>query len=283
MKNIKVMVYTAIFGENPLGGGYDDLIEISKKEKNVDYFCFTDIPNLKSQTWKIVFTSPSENLDNTRRNRKIKILGDTELEKNYDLAIYVDGNIEFKLPIMDFIKKECDLEHYDFFLLKHPDRDCIYEEAQVCKKMNKDSALAIDQTVLFLKKENYPQHFGLTANSFFVRKTQNKNIKKIQKDWWDMVKNFSKRDQLSFQYCLWKNNYKRIKFLDLGWCDNNYYFMHDHKTSEVIIRDLQNCIEDLKKDNEKLKNEILSIVNSKRYKMVSKACQFFNSFKRKKR
>ena len=44
----KLCVYTCITGD------YDDLHEIEKPEKGVDYYCFTNNKNLKSKTWKIV-------------------------------------------------------------------------------------------------------------------------------------------------------------------------------------------------------------------------------------
>jgi len=45
----KVCVYTCITGD------YDNLKEIKNKEKNIDYYCFTNNKNIKSNTWKVEY------------------------------------------------------------------------------------------------------------------------------------------------------------------------------------------------------------------------------------
>ena len=169
MKN-KIMVYTSITGD------YDDLKEIEYMDDNIDYYCFTNNPNISSSTWKIISIENPELLDFVRLERKIKILGYENIEKKYDIVIYMDANIILKKSLNEFIEKECDLENYDFFSIKHSDRDCIYEEAEVCKILKKDKEEIIDKEIKFLKEKKFPKNFGLTANCFFVRKTQDKKI-----------------------------------------------------------------------------------------------------------
>ena len=52
--------------------------------------------------------------------------------------------------------------------------------------------------------------------------------------WFEMLSNYSKRDQLSFNYVLWKNPIK-INFLDMYVFDNPY-FKHDHHKGEEILK-----------------------------------------------
>lgn len=288
----KILVYTSITGE------YDDLIEI-KPEKNVDYYCFTNNPNLKSKTWNIVGLDNSELLDNVRLERKCKILGCPELEKNYDIAVYMDANIKMKKTIHEFIEKECDLENYDFCQIIHNERDCIYEEAEACKIAKKDNNEIIDKTIKFLKKEKFPHHYGLTANCFFVRKTNNLELQKIQKEWWDMVKNYSRRDQLSLMYILWKNNYQKQQIINLLWHNNKYYKVGSHNITQeeknkILINDNNNLKEQIKiveNENNDLKHQLVNqekekiiiqnqlnmIINSKSWKFITKFRNIYNS------
>ena len=45
----KICVYTCITGD------YDNLIEIKNKEKNIDYYCFTNNKSIKSNTWNVIY------------------------------------------------------------------------------------------------------------------------------------------------------------------------------------------------------------------------------------
>lgn len=293
---MKTMVYTAITGD------YDTLKEIKYIDKEIDYYCFTNNPKIKSKTWKIMSLDNPELLDFIRLERKIKILGCEEIFKNYDLAVYMDANIELRKPVSEFIKKECDLKNYDFFSLIHSDRDCIYEEAKVCIDWKKDDKKIIEEEMTFLKKENFPEHYGLTANNFFVYKPNNNKIKKVQNCWWNMVKRYSRRDQLSFMYSLWKHKYKKVQFINVLWYNNDYFFIHEHnKSKEVIIKELNEKITTLEKDFnnmkmqnqkqetiiKKLNNELTKshdslnqILNSKSWTYISKIRNLYNKFKR---
>ena len=93
----KICVYTCITG------GYDDIQEIKNKEEGIDYYCFTNNPNIKSDTWKVIRIE-DETLENITLARKTKILGNDIVNK-YDIALWMDGSTSFKKPIKDFIKK----------------------------------------------------------------------------------------------------------------------------------------------------------------------------------
>ena len=70
----------------------------------------------------------------------------------------------------------------------------------------KDKSEAISKQIGLLRKENYPENHGLFETNIIFRKHKDAMIIKLMKDWWDMICNFSYRDQLSFNYVLWKNN-----------------------------------------------------------------------------
>ena len=64
----RICVYTCITGD------YDNLKEIKNKEKNIDYYCFTNNKNIKSKTWKVEYIEDKK-LSNIILARKTKILG----------------------------------------------------------------------------------------------------------------------------------------------------------------------------------------------------------------
>ena len=52
-----------------------------------------------------------------------------------------------------------------------------------------------------------PKEFGLFETNVLVREHNDKSCKKIMEEWWNEIKDKSERDQLSFTYILWKNNF----------------------------------------------------------------------------
>lgn len=55
---------------------------------------------------------------------------------------------------------------------------------------------------------------GLTENNVIYRKHKDPRCIKVMEDWWYMVENYSRRDQLSLFYVLWKNGEQMTYLLD---------------------------------------------------------------------
>lgn len=208
---MKVVVYTAIIG------GYDNLHEPLVTPDGVDFICFTD-RDLKSKVWQIKKVLPLYK-DNTRTARKYKILPHRFLP-DYDLAIWVDGNMLVEGNVKDYIKY---LGNGKFATFDHTQcydrRDCVYEEANAIFRLGqepgknyKDNPQTIlDQMNRYLK-EGYPANNQLAFTCSVTRKHNDPEVVKVMEDWWTELKYGSKRDQLSINYVCWKNNFK-IKYL----------------------------------------------------------------------
>lgn len=191
----KICVYTCITGN------YDNLNEIKCKEDNIDYICFTNNKKIKSNSWKIIYINHQK--DNIRIARRYKILGAKELDQ-YDITIWVDGAFIITGKIKEFLKKECDLDKYGIITYKHSKRDCIYDEAIECIKQGKDNKNTILNQMGEYRKEKYPKHNGLAETGIIIRKNNDDRIKKLTKMWYHQIEINSYRDQLSFNYCLYK-------------------------------------------------------------------------------
>ena len=199
----KICVYTCITGN------YDNVNELTFKEKGIDYFLFTN-----------------EKLDNIRLARKHKILGNNITSK-YDITIWIDGASYIKKSIKNFIREYCDLNKYDLIGFKHPSRNCIYEEAKACVYYGKEDKEIIKKQMKFLKKEKYPENNGLIESTILIRNTKKNILDKTMNKWYDMVLNFSYRDQLSFNYCTYITKLK-YKLLEISAFDNEYFGRIDH-------------------------------------------------------
>jgi hypothetical protein len=221
----KICVYTVITGD------YDSLKEIEFIDKNIDYYCFTNNSNINSKTWKVVNVN-NDGLDNKTLSRKIKILGN-EITKKYDLNIYIDGSVNLLKPISLFLKDCCDLNKFEMVGFKHQVRDCIYDELNAVAQLNKDTIENLSKTEEKLISEKYPKHNGLNENGVLIRKNV-ESVNHLMKEWYSFVKEYSRRDQLSFNYCLWKCPIK-IQILDMNMYDNKYFKYENHVINHDYI------------------------------------------------
>lgn len=230
---MKIAVYTSIFG------GYDTLIDDQYQMPGVDYICFTDTI-IQSDTWKIIKSVPIYN-DPNRNAKKYKILPHRYLTE-YDWSIWVDGNFR----VISDIRPLCTTNVYQVYdhMQVFDKRDCIYDEADAIlnfgninlnrspergiKNWKDNPALIVDQMARYIN-EGYPRHNGLVSNGVIIRNHKSLDVIKNMEDWWLEIKHNSKRDQLSFNYIAWKNNFN-FTYLQ-GDLRNNEYFVNVGKHS----------------------------------------------------
>lgn len=217
MKN-KTVIYTAI------SNNYDDLKEPRVVSPNCDYVCFTDNLKLRSKVWKIR-KFPNNSLDYTRTCRKVKILPHLFVNE-YKYSIWIDGNISILKDIEPLIKN---YKNYLFISLKHPKRNCLYEEANVCINKNKDDKEILIKQIKKYKKNNYPNNNNLTETGIIIRNHNHPLVVKTMDNWWSEIINYSKRDQISFNYVAWKNKLN-YSFLDENIrTESGFFYKRDHK------------------------------------------------------
>lgn len=199
LRKAKTVCYTCITGN------YAQLYSHDYINYNWDYVCFTDNKTLlkKKQIgiWKIrplVFNK----LDNTKNNRWHKMHPHL-LFPEYSQSLYVDGNVNILTPYYSKLIAKTKL---NMLLPKHYQNDCIYQELDYIVELNKETKEKIDVLRNKYRQEQMPENLGLTENNIIFRKHNEKQIIKIMEEWWSMVENYSKRDQASFMYVIWKNN-----------------------------------------------------------------------------
>jgi hypothetical protein len=195
VKNSTV-VYTCISGE------YDELREIESVEPGIDYICYTN-KQLQSKTWKIKpIPSFISSLSATKQARCIKILPHLFVSE-YTTSVWVDGNIQVIGGINSFIQKN--LRGY-FAIPKHPHRICLHEEAAAVISLGKDCPNIVNKQVSVYDSNGYPKNFGMVQSNVIIRLHNDTRCITISNDWWTEVRRYSKRDQLSFNYVIWKKN-----------------------------------------------------------------------------
>ena len=219
----KICVYTCITGN------YDNLKDVIK-EKGIDYYCFTNNKNLKSDSWKIIYIEDN-NISNVKLARKIKILGHKILE-NYDVLLWIDAAVSFKRKINDFINHYLS-ENDDFVAFKHGERSTIRDEAYECVKLGKEKKENVIKILDFYDKEKYPDDNGLIESTVFIRR-KSKDVYETMKLWYNMIVKYSHRDQLSFNYCIYKTGLN-VKWINEKVFDNEWFNWTKHITERKIV------------------------------------------------
>lgn len=237
---MKIACYTAIFGNcdgllTPING--DRLI------KEADFFCFTDNPLLQSDFFKIILVD-RKFTDTTRENRYYKLLPHLILPNEYDFTLYIDGNIILKSKsLIEEFENIFSDNAKQIALLAHPFRNCLYEEGIACIESNKDNADIINSQLTSYRKEGYPAKNGLIAGTIIFRKAS-PEVNKLGEAWWEQLKKGSKRDQLSFNYVIWKTNFQGLSILPWKWEENHFYRKIDHQkptfSNIFFMRDIDN-------------------------------------------
>jgi hypothetical protein len=204
------VVYTAIFGD------YDTLKQPAAQDQSSEFVCFTDA-KLPSSTkgWHVVHVTADRKLHPRMQAKQFKLLShkvfpngraadsfaSSALRRPADISIWIDGSVQIRSS--SFVRDlRAALGEQDWAMFSHPDRDCIYDEAQVCAAMFKYHGLP-----LFLQVEAYrstvPPHGGLYACTVIVRREPApEGLKAVNSLWWEENLRWTYQDQLSLPYVL---------------------------------------------------------------------------------
>ena len=218
-KEPKAVVYTCITG------GYDNILEPTVVTPGVDYICFTDNPNMKSKTWKLV-PIPNELLSysKVKQQRGVKILAHRYLS-DYDISVWVDGAVIVKGNIKEYLRT-LDMKTYSVFIPEHPVRKCIYKEKDACvvaKKLKGDQVELAARQMKRYRDEGFPENFGLVQTNVMIRRHNDQYSKELMEKWWSELKDNSHRDQLSFNYALWREGSRKFKYLIKTTCNSKTF------------------------------------------------------------
>lgn len=192
------VVYTCLFGYSER---FSDFEVVASPE--IDYVVFTDDPNLKSKFWNVVL-APFSDIDPPKRSKGFKHRPHVYFP-DYSESLYLDNTIRLKISAAEI---------FDNFMtagtliraFKHPDRDCSYDEAEIVGAIGYDSVDVIARQMEYHRGQDFPTHIGLNATGFLLRRHNDPLVKSTMDTWHAEMMQFSKRDQLSFNFAAWKHS-----------------------------------------------------------------------------
>jgi hypothetical protein len=164
--------------------------------------------------------------DDPCRNAKIhKILPHLYFPKA-KYSLWIDGSIQIKFQGSLEELAEIYLQERDIAVFPHRTRSCAYDEAESCIKQAKDDPAVIYRQMMHYKYDNYPFSQGLAECSVILRRHTEK-VRLFNEVWWNEIKTHSRRDQLSFNYVLWKLSLRYAVFPGT-LAENDLFVRHPH-------------------------------------------------------
>lgn len=193
----KFVVYTAIVGN------YDEINQPKLVDDRFDYVLFSnDISQERVGVWQ-VRNIPYFNEDKTRIARWVKTHPE-ELLKDYDASLWMDGSLIVRTKYVYDRFVELYSSNVYVSSMWHDQRDCVYDEAVEVVILGLEHEKVVIDWLRRLKKDKYPEHNGLFETCVLYRRHLNYRIIELDNLWWKCINSFSRRDQLSFNYSLWK-------------------------------------------------------------------------------
>ena len=192
----KIIVYSANIN------GYDEFNEPEVYDPNVEYILFTDNEEIKSNVWKIKpIDFLDKNLDLRKKARYLKINSHLVLPP-HDVSVWVDHCFESKFDNVNNILEEIEFSGKNMMAYKHPQRNCIYDEANVVIQYKLDSLGVVSNQMKRYVNMGFPKQQGLFETGLLIRRN-NEKVKRFNQTWWTEILKNSGRDQLSHVFACW--------------------------------------------------------------------------------
>jgi len=193
-------IYTVLTGDKePIG---NPIARLSSRYTDLDIrlICFTDNPKLSSDTWEIRLMD-THSLPPEKSSRRPKAMPHVYLP-DYQYSLYIDNICELKrYPTSQDLKPK-QTSNYLYRLFKHSSRQSLIEEALAVASLGYEKAdILINQLHAYEKQLPLNSISPLSTCTVLLREHNHNEIKSHGILWWEHILNFSKRDQLSFDYC----------------------------------------------------------------------------------
>lgn len=229
----KIVIFSCITG------GYDCPLEPIFSADNIDYVLFCDNRDKPKDATKWQIRKISDlNLvgySNDEKNRYIKFHSNELFAKEYDYAIYIDGNIQVVSDIRKMIEYVSDKT--GIAMHRHRERKDVFDEYEVCKAIKKGDLQKMKVQIERYREEGFPDNYGMAEANVIAIDLKSPISNKIMSDWWDEYESSgSRRDQIALPYVLWKNNISVSDVTTLGSnvYANNMLMIKQHVVGEGI-------------------------------------------------
>ncbi len=222
-----VVVYTCVTN------GYDQLQSVDVEAEGIDFVCFTDRLDKVPSGWRTLPLQSPPRLQNGHDINRFHKIFSHRLFPGHRYSIYVDGNVEYLGDYEDlfecFKKTGCALGAF-----RHPSMRNPISEADACrrlKKFDKHDLRCSEEQIRAYKESGFDVSRVIAANYLLVRDHQHPHIHSAMSLWWSHLFEYTKRDQLSLNFVLWKENVPFVFLDDVDGVDSSGLQRRPHKSN----------------------------------------------------
>lgn len=256
----KYAIYSAIIGD------YDEIKQPAVTNEQFDYLLYSNcIQEQLVGIWQIR-SIPYHNDIQTKIARYVKTHPE-DLLKGYECSVWFDASI----VINDNRVYDRIIELYNEGILiatmPHFDRHCIYDEMLAVIQYGFENEECVLKWGNYLRRNKYPRNNGLHETGVLYRMHSNKKIKEFDKEWWQYINLYSRRDQLSFDYVLWKHRLS---------CDYFFSDKENARNSDALSLDISHKNTQFKRVAQ---NSLILWDNTQYYKERVRQSIFYHIYK----
>ncbi|MEO0999331.1 MAG: glycosyltransferase domain-containing protein [Pseudomonadota bacterium] len=193
---MRIACYSCLYGDRePLNPRLFAHLE------GVDCFVFTDREELAGEGFEAVL-DPTHGLDPARASRRAKLMPHRYLA-DYDVSVYFDNRVIPKAKMLGEVREMVAGSPADFFAFPHPERRCVYVEAEEVRRRGIARDSLLDEQIETYRALGLPDDAGLIAGTFLVRRHNAPALVHFAERWYEHVLRFSQRDQISWGFLAW--------------------------------------------------------------------------------
>jgi len=204
-------------------GGYDAWRGLDRPAADADYVYFSDrLRPGPRDGWEIRPIPEFARRQNAKDTARFAKMHPHLLLPEHSASVYFDGNV-FPTPAAGGYCRQIAAEHV-LSIYRHPVRDCLFDEAQVCEGIGLVYAGRIARRLAKYRAAGFPAHAGLHETNVLIRRHHDPQLVRLMGLWWREYEAGVTRDQVSLPYLLWREKFPLNSLGDSDPRFRNQYF-----------------------------------------------------------
>lgn len=220
----ELIVYTVVLDD------YDLVLPPAEQTQPSRFFLFTDTVK-RVKGWQTV--PPASTSGSPIMANRFHKFFPHMLFPSAEYSLYVDGNIgvigDLYPLFVEFVESGTAMG-----VFRHRDRQTVEQEAEACLTLEKFDAIDIElveEQIAFYDGAGMPKEQTLSDNAVIFRWHGHPKMADAMQEWWVQFQTYTKRDQLSLPYIVWKHSLP-VKIWHWSFrAPNEYLVKYPHRGS----------------------------------------------------